>query len=41
MIKKEYLYLRRIGLVRPTIVEHKNYEDEIEKVQTVNLLIER
>ena len=39
MIKKEYLYLRQIGLARPTIVEHKNYEDEIEKVQTVNLSI--
>lgn len=40
MIEKEHLYLRRIGLARPTIVEHKNYEGEIEKVQTVNLSIE-
>ena len=40
MIEKKYLYLRRIGLARPTIVEHKNYQGEIEKVQTVNLSIE-
>lgn len=40
MIRKEHLYLRCIGLTRPTIVEHKNYEGEIEKVQTVNLSIE-
>lgn len=39
MIEKEPLYLRRIGLAMPTIVEHKNYEGEIEKVQTVNLSI--
>ena len=40
MIRKEHLYLRCIGLTRPTIVERKNYKGEIEKVQTVNLSIE-
>lgn len=40
MIKEEHVYLRQLGFARPTIVEHKGYKGEIEKVQTVNLSIE-
>lgn len=40
MIKEEHIYLCQLGFTRPTIVEHKNYRGEIEKVQTVNLSIE-
>lgn len=40
MIEEEHIYLRQLGFARPTIVEHKNYQGEIEKVQTVNLSIE-
>lgn len=40
MIKEEHIYLCQLGFTRPTIVEHKNYKGEIEKVQTVNLSIE-
>lgn len=40
MIKEEHVYLCQLGFTRPTIVEHKNYKGEIEKVQTVNLSIE-
>ena len=39
MIEEEHVYLRQLGFARPTIVEHKGYEGEIEKVQTVNLSI--
>lgn len=40
MIKEEHIYLLQLGFTRPTIVEHKNYEGEIEKVQTVNLSLD-
>lgn len=40
MIEEEHVYLRQLGFARPTIVEHKGYKGEIEKVQTVNLSIE-
>ena len=40
MIKEKHIYLCQLGFKRPTIVEHKNYKGEIEKVQTVNLSIE-
>lgn len=40
MIEEEHVYLCQLGFARPTIVEHKNYQGEIEKVQTVNLSIE-
>lgn len=40
MIEEEYIYLCQLGFTRPTIVEHENYEGEVEKVQTVNLSIE-
>ena len=40
MLKEEHVYLRQLGFARPTIVEHKGYKGEIEKVQTVNLSIE-
>lgn len=37
MIKEEHIYLRQLGLARPTIVEHKNCWGEVERVQTINL----
>ena len=40
MIEEKHVYLRQLGFARPTIVEHKGYKGEIEKVQTVNLSIE-
>ena len=40
MIKGEHVYLRQLGFTRPTIVEHKDYKGEIERVQTVNLSID-
>lgn len=40
MIKEEHVYLRQFGFARPTIVEHKDFEGEIERVQTVNLSLD-